>query len=88
MKSSNYTYENHGFTALLAGLTHGILAGAAGIPKTGTAPAPIGGHGSWLDRLDDWCWKQEVKSREAFLAQSVDIVDLERRIRWLERGYS
>ncbi|HEY2865347.1 MAG TPA: DUF3563 family protein [Casimicrobiaceae bacterium] len=41
-----------------------------------------------MDRLDDWCWKQEVKSREAFLAQSVDIVDLERRIRWLERGYS
>ena len=87
MKSNNYVYENQGFTALLAGLTHGILSAIPGTPKTEAAPAAASRHRSWLDRIDDWCWRQEVKSREAYLAQSVDMVDLERRMRWLEHGY-
>jgi hypothetical protein len=41
---------------------------------------------SWLSRLDTWFWKQEMKRREAFLAQSADIFDLERRMRMLERS--
>lgn len=41
---------------------------------------------SWLTRLDTWLWKQEMKRREAFLAQSADIFDLERRMRMLERA--
>ena len=41
---------------------------------------------SWLTRLDTWFWKQEMKRREAFLAQSTDIFDLERRMRMLERA--
>jgi porphobilinogen deaminase len=45
------------------------------------------GTRTWLDRLDDWLWNQELKSREAFLAQSTDIVDLEQRMRWLEQGH-
>src|SRR2546423_196220 len=40
----------------------------------------------WLDRLDTWFWKQEMKQREAFLAKSLDIFDLEQRMRCLERG--
>ncbi len=40
---------------------------------------------SWLSRVDTWFWKQEMKRREAFLAQSADIFDLERRMRMLER---
>ncbi len=40
----------------------------------------------WLSRIDTWFWKQEMKRREAFLAQSADIFDLERRMRMLERG--
>ncbi|MGH8852636.1 MAG: DUF3563 family protein [Casimicrobiaceae bacterium] len=39
-----------------------------------------------LDWLDTWFWEQELKSREEFLAQSADVVELEQRIRWLERG--
>ncbi|HVR93194.1 MAG TPA: DUF3563 family protein [Casimicrobiaceae bacterium] len=39
-----------------------------------------------MSRLDTWFWKQEMKRREAFLAQSADIFDLERRMRMLERG--
>ena len=41
---------------------------------------------SWLSRVDTWFWKQEMKRHEAFLAQSADIFDLERRMRTLERN--
>ena len=40
----------------------------------------------WLDRLDDWFWKHEQREREAYLAASTDIYDLEARMRNLERG--
>jgi hypothetical protein len=39
-----------------------------------------------LERLDDWLWKHEQREREAYLAASTDIYDLEARIRDLERG--
>jgi hypothetical protein len=39
-----------------------------------------------LDRLDAWFWRQEQKSREAYLAASRDVFDLERRIEALNRG--
>ena len=39
-----------------------------------------------LDRLDRWFWRQEQKARDAYLAQSRDVFDLERRIAALERG--
>jgi hypothetical protein len=39
----------------------------------------------WMTALGNWFHRQEVKNREAYLAQSTDIFDLERRIRYLER---
>lgn len=39
-----------------------------------------------LDRLDGWFWRQLQKDREAYLARSRDVFELERRIRALERG--
>lgn len=39
-----------------------------------------------LDRLDRWFWDQEQRAREAYLAESTDIYDLEVRMRHLERG--
>ena len=39
-----------------------------------------------LDRLDRWFWRQELKARDAYLSQSHDVFDLERRIAALERG--
>jgi hypothetical protein len=39
-----------------------------------------------LDRLDRWFWRQEQKAREAYLAGSADVFELERRIRAMERG--
>jgi len=58
-------------------------------PMSRPASAPAGTRarsGNWLDRLDNWFWKQEMKSREAFLARSIDVFDLEQRMRCLERG--
>ena len=40
----------------------------------------------WLDRLDRWFWEREQRAREAYLAASTDIYELEVRIRNLERG--
>ena len=39
----------------------------------------------WVHALDNWLYRQQVKQREAFLAQSQDIFELEARIRHLER---
>ena len=39
----------------------------------------------WMNRLDNWFYRQQVKQREAYLAQSQDIFELEARIRHLER---
>lgn len=47
------------------------------------APAP---KVSWLDRLDRWFWQQEQNRREAYLAGAADIVELEVRMRKLERA--
>ena len=43
---------------------------------------------NWLDRIDQWVWRQSLKRREAYLAQSTDLVDLERRMRDLDRPLS
>ena len=41
---------------------------------------------SLLDRLDAWLWRQRQSADEAYLAQSQDVFELERRIRALERS--
>lgn len=43
---------------------------------------------SLLDRLDRWFWRQEQQRRERYLAEAVDVVDLEQRMRGLERAPS
>ena len=40
---------------------------------------------SWTSMLSDWLYRQQVKEREAYLAQSTDIFELERRIGHLDR---
>lgn len=39
-----------------------------------------------LQRFDRWLWQQQVREREAYLAQSKDVFELEARIRHLERS--
>jgi hypothetical protein len=37
-----------------------------------------------VQRFDRWLWQRQVREREAYLAQSQDIFELERRMRHLE----
>jgi hypothetical protein len=46
----------------------------------GTAPRL-----SWLQRVERWLWRLEQKRVEDYLARSVDLADLEMRLRSLER---
>ena len=39
----------------------------------------------WLNAFDNWLYQQQVKQREAWLAESQDIFELEARMRYLER---
>ena len=45
-----------------------------------TEPGP-----SWLERVERWLWRIEQKRVEDYLARSVDLADLEMRLRNLER---
>jgi hypothetical protein len=99
MRIDNLPLYDKSLTGVLARLTHGILrdandraqeesARANTSAKSVTNPVAhsIAYPRGWLDHLDTWFWKQDMKRREAFLAQSTDIFDLEQRMRWLERG--
>jgi hypothetical protein len=50
--------------------------------KTDPATRPPG----LFDRIDAWLWRQEQKRREAYLAESRDLFDLERRMEALDRA--
>ena len=44
--------------------------------------------GGWLarlfERLENWAWDSQLREREAYLAQSADLYDLEYRMRQLD----
>ena len=48
------------------------------------APADSKYFGRWWHALDNWFYRQRMKEREAYLAQSQDIFELERRMRHLD----
>src|ERR1700681_4600148 len=83
-------YDNT-LTGVLARLTHGILLDANqravldSAARANAAANSFSKSSSWLDRLDTWFWKQEMKRHEAFLAQSTVVFDLELILRMLER---
>ena len=39
-----------------------------------------------VERFDRWAWEQQMRDREAWLAQSADVFELEQRLRDIERG--
>lgn len=59
---------------------------ASSQPAAASAPAAIPERKSLLDRLDAWHFRQAQREREAYLARSKDVFDLERRMRALERA--
>jgi hypothetical protein len=54
------------------------------------SPAPSLKAQNWLvralDWLEGWAWERERRAQEAYLAQSYDLHDLERRMRELDGG--
>jgi len=58
---------------------------AASGPNT-TRPTATSPRLGWLERLEQWQWRQEQRSVEAWLAQSQDVFELEARILDLQRG--
>jgi hypothetical protein len=97
MKTQSSALYDNSLAGILARLTHGILHDANDrVQNKGVSPAiasptaaramPARIMQGWLDRLDIWFWTQEMKHRDAFLARSIDIFDLEQRMRCLERG--
>ena len=55
-------------------------------PKAGAAAVRVQPRKSLLDRLDAWHFRQAQREREAYLARSKDVFDLERRMRAIDRG--
>lgn len=54
-------------------------------PKEATlAPSARGWLSRIFDRLETWSWEREMRAREAYLAQSQDLFDLEARMRHLD----
>ena len=85
MRNTESTLQETGALGLLALLTtHGILRSPRRAPAANTSPRTK--SRSWLDRFDTWLWRQEMRRHEEYLAQSVDVFDLELRQRSLERG--
>ena len=46
---------------------------------------PVDRRPGFFERQDRWLWRQEMKEREAWLAESKDIFELEARMRMLDR---
>jgi hypothetical protein len=75
------------FFDLLPSNVHGRGPTApAVLPAPKLAPLEPARSSRWIAARDDWMHNQRMKDRESYLAQSVDIFDLERRIRTLERN--
>jgi len=60
-------------------------SGDEGIPSRNLGETPRKARLNLLDRLEAWQWRQSQKDREAYLSQSKDVFDLERRIAAMER---
>jgi len=68
--------------AHLCSLVSEALRGPAGAADEPAAPRV---KTRWLDRIDQWVWRNALKRREAYLAQATDLCDLEARLCELDR---
>ena len=82
MKATNFRLEAPGSLGAWVGLSRVPKSAAARKPGAKASQIPKIGL---LERFDRWLWRQHVREREAYLADSKDIFELEERIRGLER---
>ena len=91
MRASTHTATDPGFISLCIKLAQSTFSdvmpsdgGSGKSPAVRREP-----KASLLTRLDHWFYRQQMNARDAYLAESTDIFDLERRMRHLEqRAYS
>ena len=87
MRSTNIRCNDIGERGIfrrLAALTHAAWATREPTPPRPPKPAMPG----LFERFDRWAARQRQRDREDYLAQSKDVLELERRIRELERNHS
>ena len=83
MKATNFRLDAPGSLGAWIRLSREPKSASARKPAaTAQRAAKLG----LLERLDRWLWRQHVREREAYLAESKDIYELEERIRGLERA--
>jgi hypothetical protein len=80
MKATNFQLELPGVPGSREGQP---LSSAEAVARQAAPDAPRLGV---MERLDRWLWRQEVRQREAYLADAKDIYELEERIRRYERS--
>ena len=88
MKATNFLWDEPGLIGAWARLTHGLIFDPLRRerrPETRTPPAGTRRAGIF-ERIDRWFWRQQLRDREAYLAGSQDIFELEERIRRFERS--
>jgi hypothetical protein len=85
MSNPDLSYRTNPFVHLL-GLAGGTLRGTGFTGAAPQAAAHARSNPGLMARLDNWLWAQQQRAQEAWLAQSGDVYELERRMRALERG--
>jgi hypothetical protein len=83
MKATNFRLEAPAMLGAWVGFWSEPKSTGARKPD---AKAPQSPKLGLLERFDRWLWRQHVREREAYLAESKDIFELEERIRVLERS--
>jgi len=53
---------------------------------SGATPRSVNREPKWLSAISDWFHRRQLSEREAYLAASGDIFELERRIRKLDQS--
>jgi hypothetical protein len=86
MSTRDLSYRASPFAHMVFLVSEALRGPAATSEASADEPRTARDERSWLDRLDAWAWRQHQKEREAYLAQSKDIAELEARLRELERG--
>jgi hypothetical protein len=90
MRLSNPTLSHPGFIAMGIQMAQSTFSDVMPLfqnadrpvfaPKRVAAPAPAPAGKSWTSAVADWFYRHQVAEREAYLAKSTDIYDLERRM--------
>ena len=89
MRAPSPTVNDPGFITLCIQLAQSTFAkdmpALSGPKVPAKRPGPLNEPRRFLAAIDNWFYRQRLKEREAYLAQSADIFELERRIQHLER---